>query len=51
VFAKGSDLYLAKADGADAHKLITVSGIPTWIRFSPPTALAFESQFWQPMVA
>jgi eukaryotic-like serine/threonine-protein kinase len=38
VFAKGSDLYLAKADGTDAHKLITVSGIPTWVRFSPDGA-------------
>lgn len=35
VFAKGSDLYLANADGTDAHKLITVSGIPDELRFSP----------------
>jgi eukaryotic-like serine/threonine-protein kinase len=37
-FAKGSDLYLANADGTDAHKLITVSGIPTDLRFSPDGA-------------
>jgi eukaryotic-like serine/threonine-protein kinase len=34
-FAKGSDLYLANADGTDAHNLITVSGIPVGLRFSP----------------
>jgi len=38
VFAKGSDLYLANADGTGAHKLITVSGIPTGLRFSPDGA-------------
>jgi serine/threonine protein kinase/Tol biopolymer transport system component len=37
-FAKGSDLYLANADGTDAHKLIVVSGIPTDLRFSPDGA-------------
>jgi serine/threonine protein kinase/Tol biopolymer transport system component len=37
-FAKGSDLYLANADGTDAHKLITVSGIPTGVSFSPDSA-------------
>ena len=37
-FATGSDLYLANADGTDAHKLITVSGIPGWFRFSPDGA-------------
>lgn len=37
-FAKGSDLYFANADGTDAHKLITVSGIPGWFRFSPDGA-------------
>jgi serine/threonine protein kinase/Tol biopolymer transport system component len=34
-FAKGSDLYLANADGTEAHKLVTVSGIPNGFRFSP----------------
>jgi len=34
-FANGSDLYLANADGTDARKLITVSGIPYELRFSP----------------
>jgi serine/threonine protein kinase/Tol biopolymer transport system component len=37
-FAKGSDLYLANADGTDARKLITVSGIPADLRFSPDGA-------------
>ncbi len=37
-FAKGSDLYLANADGTDAHKLITVSGIPAGVSFSPDGA-------------
>jgi eukaryotic-like serine/threonine-protein kinase len=37
-FAEGSDLYLANADGTEAHKLISVSGIPTDLRFSPDGA-------------
>ena len=38
VFAKGSDIFLANADGTDARKLITVSGRPWSIRFSPDGA-------------
>jgi serine/threonine protein kinase/Tol biopolymer transport system component len=38
VFAKGSDIFLANADGANARKLITVSGRPSEIRFSPDGA-------------
>jgi eukaryotic-like serine/threonine-protein kinase len=34
-FARGSDLYLANADGSDPHKLVTVSGDPSFPRFSP----------------
>jgi len=34
-FTRGSDLYLANADGTDPHKLVTVSGYPTFPRFSP----------------
>jgi Tol biopolymer transport system component/DNA-binding winged helix-turn-helix (wHTH) protein len=34
-FAKGSDIYLANADGANPRKVITVSGAADWIRFSP----------------
>ncbi|MFY9561560.1 MAG: protein kinase [Terriglobales bacterium] len=37
-FAKGSDLYLANADGTNAHKFIAVPGIPTDLRFSPDGA-------------
>ena len=32
---KGSDLYLARADGMDAQKLVTVPGTPFGLRFSP----------------
>lgn len=31
VYAQGSDLYLATHDGTDAHKLVTVPGIPGWV--------------------
>src|SRR5579863_628037 len=34
-FVKASDIYLANADGTGPHKLITVSGGPGWLRFSP----------------
>jgi len=34
-FAKGSDIYLANADGSTPRKLITVTGTAHWIRFSP----------------
>jgi Tol biopolymer transport system component len=34
-FAKGSDIYLADADGTNSRKLITVPGTTHWIRFSP----------------
>jgi Tol biopolymer transport system component/DNA-binding winged helix-turn-helix (wHTH) protein len=35
VFAKAMDLFLANADGSDARKLVTVSGLPFAPRFSP----------------
>jgi len=34
-FAKGSDIYLANADGNNSKKLITLSGYASEIRFSP----------------
>jgi Tol biopolymer transport system component len=34
-FAKDSDIYLAKADGNSVHKLTTVPGTATELRFSP----------------
>ncbi len=34
-FAKGSDIYLANANGTKAQKLITLSGPVWWIGFSP----------------
>ena len=35
VFAKGNELFTAKADGAESKTLATVSGWPTHIRWSP----------------
>ena len=35
VYSKGEDLYLAKRDGADSRKLITLPGGASWPRFSP----------------
>lgn len=46
-FAKGSDLFLANADGTNARKLISVSGSAFSIRFSPDgTRLRFS--VWAP---
>ena len=42
-FAKGSDIFLANADGTNARKLVTVSGSAFSIRFSP-MALGFGSR-------
>jgi eukaryotic-like serine/threonine-protein kinase len=35
VYARGTDLYVAKTDGTDARKLATVSGVLWWPRWSP----------------
>jgi Tol biopolymer transport system component/DNA-binding winged helix-turn-helix (wHTH) protein len=35
LYAKGSDLYLAKLDGTQSRKLATVNGNPDWLRWSP----------------
>lgn len=35
VFVHGQDLYLAKADGTASHKLLSVSGMASEVRFSP----------------
>ena len=35
VYAKGADLYWVKADGTNARKLVTVAGIPFWLRSAP----------------
>jgi len=35
VFAKGSNLSLARSDGSAAHTILTVNGTPSWIRWSP----------------
>jgi len=35
VYANGTDLYWAKRDGTGARKLVTVTGIPFWIRLAP----------------
>jgi len=34
VYAHGHDLYFAGADGSEVHKLATIDGFPSWIRFS-----------------
>jgi serine/threonine protein kinase len=52
-FARGSDLYLANADGTDPHKLATVSGSAWFLRFSPDgsrlrfSILKTESSLWE----
>jgi Tol biopolymer transport system component len=35
VYAKGSDLYLAKSDGTQPRKLVGLTGTPGWLRWSP----------------
>ena len=35
VYTRGSDLYLARADGGDSRRLVTVPGRPYWPRWSP----------------
>ncbi|HXY52647.1 MAG TPA: protein kinase [Terriglobales bacterium] len=35
VYANGSDLYWAKADGSQARKFVSGAGIPYWLRWSP----------------
>ena len=46
-FAKGSEIYVAKADGSNVRKLITLSGNATDMRFSPDgTHLRFS--LWSP---
>jgi len=35
VFVNGKDIFLANADGSGARKLLSVSGIPSDVRFSP----------------
>jgi DNA-binding winged helix-turn-helix (wHTH) protein/Tol biopolymer transport system component len=49
-FSKGSDLFLANADGTNARKLITVSSLANSIRFSPDgTRLRFT--LWTPFTS
>ncbi len=35
VYANGQDLYVAKSDGMDTHKLVTLAGRAKWPRWSP----------------
>lgn len=35
IYAHGQDLYLAKADGSEARKLVTTPGRAFWLRWSP----------------
>jgi Tol biopolymer transport system component len=34
-FCRESDIYMARGDGTEAHKLISISGFPSELRFSP----------------
>ena len=34
VFANGNDLYVARTDGTESKKFVTVSGYPRWLRWS-----------------
>jgi Tol biopolymer transport system component/DNA-binding winged helix-turn-helix (wHTH) protein len=34
-YALGSDIWVARSDGSQARKILTVNGTPSWIRFSP----------------
>jgi len=35
VYANGADLYVAKSDGTESEKLVTVGGLPGQVRWSP----------------
>jgi dipeptidyl aminopeptidase/acylaminoacyl peptidase len=35
VFVKGDDIFVANGDGTGARKLLSVSGVPSNVRFSP----------------
>jgi hypothetical protein len=35
VYARGTDLYLAKLDGSESHRLVTLAGPAFWPRWSP----------------
>jgi Tol biopolymer transport system component/predicted Ser/Thr protein kinase len=34
-YTKGWDIWVAKSDGSQARKILTINGVPNWIRFSP----------------
>ena len=38
-FARSSDLYIANSDGSDSHKIVTVSGTPLGVRWSPDSSV------------
>ncbi len=45
VYANGQDIYLAKADGTEPRKLVSVNGRPFWLRWSPDgSALRFSAE-------
>jgi Tol biopolymer transport system component len=35
IYASGSDLYLAKSEGTESRKLLSLTGKPGWLRWSP----------------
>ena len=34
-YTEGTDIWVARSDGSQSHKILTMSGTPNWIRFSP----------------
>ena len=50
VYASGHDIFLVKRDGSGSHKLVTVDGFPSGLRWSPDgTQLCFH--VWEPAPA
>src|SRR5437870_8476777 len=51
VYARGNELFLAKPDGSESHRLVTLTGPASWPRWSPDgTALRFtmdEQSLWE----
>ena len=48
VYAKSSDLYVAKSDGSESRKLLTLTGKPGWLRWSPDASrLRFSVYDWK----
>jgi len=44
VYTHGHDLFVAKSDGTEARKLVSVAGLPVWPRWSPNRSVLRFSQ-------